>query len=196
MVIWTANDQIRSNVKLASVLDQFFCVIFCLRPNSYILCKIRANSCRKFRNLCKLGTRPKSLLKTNSDLFWTHVFWIFPCVTDTLLTETDLVVVFPAEFQNFSDLFSLVFRYTSYVWSFKLDTSQLMNRGCTQQGNSCTKATKISPHSFRLTSKCAALSCFKQYEVEWRHSYGEIVYSVITPWSIHYTFQFQLVQKA
>jgi len=40
------------------VLDWNFCLVFGLKVNFYIKPKTRANACRQFKNLCKLGLRP------------------------------------------------------------------------------------------------------------------------------------------
>jgi len=49
-----------------------------IRPNSWLILKIRPNACRHLKNLCKLRLRPKFGLRTKSDLIHqvTHCNWI------------------------------------------------------------------------------------------------------------------------
>ena len=55
---------------LSLVLDMTFGLILKMRPNSGLILKIRPNACHHFKNLCKIGLRPKFGLRTNSDLFY------------------------------------------------------------------------------------------------------------------------------
>jgi len=48
------------------VLDWNFSFNFDLRTNSHLTPKVRPNACH-FKDLCKLGLRPKFLLRTQSD---------------------------------------------------------------------------------------------------------------------------------
>ena len=47
----------------------FYILQLLIRPNSGRILKIRPNACRHLKSLCKLGLRPKFILRTKSDLF-------------------------------------------------------------------------------------------------------------------------------